>query len=128
MGMTDKDLNETALDDFFAAARADMPDPSGAFLARVLAEAEATQAGFARRRGAAPRVSAKGGFLSGLSGVFGGWAGLGGMATATLAGLWIGFAGADQLSSVAAGYMGTTEVLGTVNLLPDGDFFALATE
>jgi hypothetical protein len=127
MVMTDKDLNGTVLDDFLAAARADMPEPSEAFLARVLADAEAVQAGF---QAAIPvsRAAPRGGFLSGLSAVFGGWAGLSGMATATIAGLWIGFAGADQLGTVAASYIGGTDTLGTVNLLPDGDFFALAAE
>jgi len=129
MAMTEmrKD-DDTALDLFFAEARQNMPEPSAAFLGRILTDAEAVQAGFL----AAPVPSAvtrgaRFGVLGTLLALFGGWGGLGGMATAAVAGVWIGFAGSDTLAQVA-GYATTTETATASALLADGDILALAAE
>lgn len=113
--------HETELERFFAAAKAEAPMPSGDFMARVLAEAEAAQAGFAQPP--APARGTRPGVWATISGLFGGSIGLGGMATAALAGLWIGFAGAENL----AGYWpGATAELGTLELLPGEELVTLA--
>ncbi len=129
MTMGDKDKTHDPLEVFFGAARAATPEPSPALLARVLADADAAMQ---RHRQTGPhaavaRVPRRGG-LAALLAVLGGWRTVGGLVTATLAGLWIGFAGSDRLSDVAAGYLGggAVEVLGTVDLLPGDDVFALA--
>ena len=80
------------LDDIFAAARATAPEPPHDLRHRVLADAAQVQAGFEppmrRVAGAAPA----GGWFRQVSNALGGWAGLGGLATACAAGVWIGFA------------------------------------
>jgi len=124
MVMTDEKAKGLALDDFFAAARNDLPEPSGAFLARVLHDAEAVQAGFAAPAAPTPRM----GLLARFADLVGGWPALGGMVTATLAGAWIGFVGVDRIDALSGVYFASAETLGTVNLLPDGDLLALAAE
>lgn len=130
MAMTEmrKD-DDTALDLFFAEARQSAPEPSAAFLGRILAQAEAVQAGFlvAPAQPAAVTRGARFGVLGTLLALFGGWGGLGGMATAAVAGVWIGFAGSDTLAQVAS-YATATETVTASTLLADGDILALAAE
>ncbi|WP_415184027.1 dihydroorotate dehydrogenase [Phaeovulum sp.] len=126
MDKTDK--AHDPLEAFFGAARTAAPEPGMALLARVLADAEAeTRARHplaALAHAPKPRM---GGFAA-LLAALGGWRAVGGLATATLAGVWIGFAGVDRLEDMSAGYLGVggAEVLGTVDLLPDEDVFAFA--
>jgi hypothetical protein len=82
---------EGGLDAFFDAARAQPPMPSDAFLARVMADATAEDA--ARRQPAAPPKQRRG--LRDRLHAIGGWPALAGLATATVAGLWIGYAVPD---------------------------------
>ncbi|MBD3788000.1 MAG: dihydroorotate dehydrogenase [Sphingomonadales bacterium] len=125
--MADWMKEDAALEDLFAAARRAGPEPSGAWLARVMEAAEAEQAACRGVDRARVQPAADGGGLWALvMGVFGGWGALGGMLTATVAGIWIGFAGADRLDLVTGRLLGSTENLGTVVLLPDADLFALS--
>ncbi|MEZ5685282.1 MAG: dihydroorotate dehydrogenase [Paracoccaceae bacterium] len=115
--------HETELERFFAAAKAEAPMPSGDFMARVLAGAEAVQAGFAAPqpgRAAPPRP----GVWAVLNGLFGGALGMGGMATAALAGLWIGFAGVENLTGYWPG--AASADLGTLELMPGEELAVLA--
>ncbi|KPP93637.1 MAG: hypothetical protein HLUCCA08_05530 [Rhodobacteraceae bacterium HLUCCA08] len=93
--------DDKMLERLFAAARADAPVASDAFLAQVMADAAAmvppAPVPAPRRRG--PLA----GFVSALAG---GWAGLGGLAAATVAGLWIGMAAPDVLHRIAPGLYG----------------------
>lgn len=83
--MTEPNKDDDPLAPFFDAARADERlEPSEDFLARLEAQAEAAALAPARP-GVAP---ARGGLL----GLIGGWAGVGGMAAAAMAGVWIGVA------------------------------------
>lgn len=125
--------DDTRLADFFAAARRDAPAPSDALMARILADAEAAMPRGAEapvrsgpgRSGPEPR---RGGLLGWLGGV-GGWGGVGGLATATLAGLWFGYAGLTDptslAASVSAALTGGATVAGTTELLPGGEPVAL---
>ncbi|WP_146696168.1 hypothetical protein [Thioclava sp. F34-6] len=137
--MTDKRMDRetdafdgAALEQLFSEARAaGGAEPGEGFLARVLADAEAEQAAFARQApvdgSEAPDVLA--GIWDALRGAFGGWAPMGGLVTAALAGVWIGFIGADEIGALSPFYASsTTESLGTVNLLPEGDTFAFVDE
>jgi hypothetical protein len=80
-------MQDTDLEGLFATARAQRPIPSAGLAARIIGQADAVQAGFkpaptpARRRRWPGWIAAMGG-----NGV------LAGLATATLAGLWLGFA------------------------------------
>lgn len=119
--MAEDDLDDTGLEAFFAAGRGQAPAASGALLARIMADAEAEMV-----RPAAvvvPRQIARPGFLGAAIAAIGGWAGLGGLATAAAAGVWIGFAGlADPLAA-----SGLTSPSLSVELMPGTDGFIAAS-
>lgn len=120
--MAEDDLNDKGLEAFFAAGREHAPVPSDALMARVLADAGAELVRPAVAV-AGQRPVARPGFLRAAIGSIGGWAGLGGLATATAAGVWIGFAGlADSLD--ASGFI--TPSL-SVELMPGTDSFMTAS-
>jgi hypothetical protein len=100
------------LEAILAAARAAPPEPPAGLVARVLADADA--------HAPAPRPpavrSAASGLWSDLAAMLGGWRGMGGLATAAAAGLWIGYSGI-----VATGLPAGPS--GTVELLPETGFF-----
>lgn len=89
------------LDAFLDAARAHPPAPSEAFLARVAADAamvDAARARSALATGQAAATVAAPAPRRGLQDILraiGGWPALAGLATATVAGLWIGYAAPD---------------------------------
>ncbi|MDJ0821910.1 MAG: hypothetical protein QNJ09_08905 [Paracoccaceae bacterium] len=82
------------LDDFFAAARAEVPEPSGDLLARIEAQALAERPVARAVRGPGP--------LRQLLQALGGWPGAAGLAAASAAGLWVGLGltGAETLWSL----------------------------
>ena len=125
---TEMERDDTTLADFFVAARRAAPAPSEALMARILDDAEAAMprgADGRARPGPDPR---RRGPLA-CFGAFGGWGGVGGLATATLAGLWFGYAGlGDPVSlaaSVSAALTGGGEAAETTDLLPGGETVAL---
>ena len=84
------------LDEFFEAARNAPAHPSDDLMARVAADA-------ARE---APRPAQPARVRPGIFETLGGWPALGGLVTATVAGVWIGVAnplGVDPLDYVGAG-------------------------
>lgn len=83
MPMTGDDRDDRALDAFFDAARRTPPAPTDALLARVVADAASVQA---TAHAPAPRHRA----MPRLRDLLGGWPAMAGLATAALAGLWIG--------------------------------------
>ncbi|RYH11631.1 hypothetical protein [Tropicimonas sp. IMCC6043] len=83
-----KDM-ERELDACFEALRAAREEPSPELLARVLADGYAEQDA---RTAVAPAAPApRRGWLRNLIDMIGGWPALAGLATATLAGVWIGY-------------------------------------
>lgn len=115
----DKDMD--ALDDLFAQARADQPAPSDALLARIAADAVTWQPDPAP----APRRSLLAEFFETL----GGWPALGGLATATVAGVYLGFVQPELLSTTGAA-PAATETTGedladafSFGLFPDDTLF-----
>lgn len=106
MDMTERDDPTKAqdfpeLDAFFAAGRAAAPEPSADLMARILADAETA---LPRAATPAPRRNRSAGLLS----LLGGWRGFSGLATATLAGLWIGIAMPETVQALAAAALDTT--------------------
>jgi hypothetical protein len=95
-------LNDAALEAVFEAARADAPLPSEALLARIMADADATVAERARPARAALR---RPGLLAALIGALGGWPAVASMVTATVAGVWLGFAAPDEFNTLAGGLL-----------------------
>lgn len=88
MNMADK---QRGLDAFFDAARRDVPPVPADLTDRILADAFDVQAelsGQVLYRSA----STSNGFWAQLSELLGGWYGMGGLAAACAAGVWLGFA------------------------------------
>lgn len=108
MSRTDKTaLSDTALEEIFAAGRAATPAPSEALMARILTDAEGE---IARHAVASDAEPTRRGLFAGVIAALGGWPAVAGMVTATIAGVWIGFASPEQLNTLAGGV-----------LLPAGD-------
>ena len=105
MTMTEKTVQDHGLEALFEAAAQDAAQsPSPDLMARVLADAEAMQP-----RAAAPVVRAgrRGGVLNRVVAALGGWPSVGGLAAATVAGIWIGFSATPTvLPEGLAGFMG----------------------
>ena len=112
--MTDKEL-----DDLFAVARAAPPAASPAFLARVLEDAYDEQP--AAPTGPAPAM-ARGGIWGRLAAALGGGVALAGVATAGVAGVWLGFAPPAPLSPLTDSLLPVSAEVG-VDLLPAIDEF-----
>ena len=93
MTMTERDFDMTTLDNMFAAARAAPPEMPAGLAARMLADA-ARESAFRQTRRAP--VAAPG-WRAQLAEAIGGWFGVGGLAAACAAGLWIGLAPPDGL-------------------------------
>ncbi|WP_305971934.1 MULTISPECIES: hypothetical protein [unclassified Mameliella] len=108
---------DDALGLFFAAARAETPQPGGDFLARIEAQALAEQ----------PRVSSPAPVvlprrperLAQLREALGGWIGVTGLATACAAGILIGVSSQDSLSVF---WGGDAAGLGTLGVDPLSGF------
>lgn len=121
--MTDKsDLNDTELEAFFAAARASDPVPSGDLLARVMADAQSVVDASVPVAAAPPRR----GLWRMLVAAIGGWGAVAGLATATMAGVGVGYVVPGAIS----GYSTTGTAVQTTYDLTDvgGSFYALASE
>lgn len=110
--------DEAGLDSFFAAARAQSPQPGGDFLARMEAQALAEQPAV---RSDVPGVAGLRpvGVLRQLRDAVGGWAGLAGLATACAAGIWIGVSPPDGLTVL---WGGDAAALGTIGVDPLSSF------
>jgi hypothetical protein len=96
-------LDDATLEALFEAARAEAPVPSEALLARIMADADA-EAGLRDRPAPVPARRNRG-LIAVVIGALGGWPAVAGMATATVAGIWVGFAAPDQLNTLAGGLL-----------------------
>lgn len=95
----DDTLSDGALENFFAAARANPPQVSGDLQARVLADAEAHMPKASRRP-----------WYQALWQILGGAAGLSGLATAAAVGIWVGVAPPEGMPDLAGQFVtGTWE-------------------
>ncbi len=99
--MTDKPTNPfnhapdelpDALDEMFAQARGDAPEFSDALAARMLTDARQIQATCPSGQIMSSSAPKSRGFWGQLLVALGGWGGVGGLATACAAGVWIGVA------------------------------------
>jgi hypothetical protein len=124
MAMADRtQLDDEALEQFFAAGRAAAPKPSTALTYAVTVDALAAQD---RRATPAAPTPLRDSRWRALFAGFGGWPALGGMATAALTGLWIGVAGIGGVDPVALWTGAENANAGNVDLL--GDSFATALD
>lgn len=121
MTMRDSDNRDHRdLEAALAAARTAQPQPSADLLSRIMADAEAVQPApvpqAPRRSGLWPRTLA----------VLGGWRPVGGLATAAVAGLMIGYSDTGGLVTQPASLWSQTEGAEMAGLIPDDGFFDLA--
>jgi hypothetical protein len=118
---TDRDLEA-----FFQAVKAEPSEARPDLLARILDDAYAEQD--ARTARVIPDVaeirrSASGkGLLAGLREAIGGWPALAGLATATLAGVWIGYSPPASLDALSTTLLDSDYSLTMDSSLPDYDF------
>lgn len=107
MTMSERDREDSFLDALLDEERrvrsgAD-PDVSADLMARVLADAERVQAGFAPV--ASPRAAPqRTGLWAQIGVVLGGWPAVAGLAAASVCGLWLGISPPQGLSDTAALY------------------------
>ena len=134
MAKTDKTrLSDEALEAFFAAGRAEAPEPGADLMARIVADAEAQIAARAPFPAPVPR-RARGGLWTALISGIGGWPAVAGMATAAVAGVWLGFAAPGSIDTLTGGLLLPQSAAGTTSyeledLLPGySGFESLAEE
>jgi len=90
--------NENDLNTFFEAERKTPPEPSMDFMARILQDAQMHQpAPLGVMSARAPKRSVIVDFFGGLGDMIGGWPGFAGLASAAVAGVWIGVSPPDTL-------------------------------
>ena len=116
----DKALNDQELAALFA-----QPTPvDEQFLHRVLADAYDVQAARAVAPVIPPVVAARPGLFKGMLEAIGGWPAAAGLATATLAGVWFGFAPPTLFEGVTASYFtGSGETIDLGDFMPAIDGF-----
>lgn len=103
------------LDDFFAAARAEPPQPSADFMMRIEADALAERPS-PERNTAAPKLWRT------LLQAVGGWTGAAGLATACATGIWIGVAPPQSLTDIWALSAGLDQIEVEVDPLSGFDY------
>lgn len=116
--MTDnKDFD---LETYFAAERDVTSQPSVELMARIMADSRthAQTHSPAARAALTPRPAVRRGMFASLLDAVGGWPSLAGMATATVAGVWIGFSQPAGLDLVADQLLGTSDTTYLVDLVP----------
>lgn len=113
----EKQMDETGLDALFAEMGRDRPQPSEALLSRIVADAEEVQPV------PMPRMPQKRSVFGQMMDALGGWPALGGLVTATVAGVYIGFAQPDLVNmQTDVSEIGDTEFTEAA-LWPDDDLF-----
>ncbi len=123
MVKTETEMDDAALEAFFAAGRARTPEPGAEVMARILADAEAELAARTSRsvrswpvrsrpirswpvrsRSSVGRPRRLGVWTRFLDGI-GGWPALASLGAAAVAGVWIGFAVPDRINTLAGGLL-----------------------
>lgn len=93
----DNGRDDAMLDSFFAAGRDEAPVPSADLLARIMADAESEATA---REAVTPRPKANRSLIAALAAMVGGWPAFAGMASAAVAGIWIGAAQPTALATL----------------------------
>lgn len=120
-------MRDSDLDDLFAtarsAARGTAQTVPADLMARVMADAEAVQRTADQPLAGRQRAAKPTGFWAGLVAAIGGGPALAGLSTATLAGLWIGFAQPVAITSVTDVFLASSAVTETLDVMPAFDDF-----
>lgn len=116
-------MRDNDIDALFAQARKAMPDPDATLLRKIEDQALAVQAGFRAAPSVAPRQGLFGRWIAAL----GGGVAAAGLASAVLAGVWIGVAQPAPVAAVTSGIsaaLGQAEGSDYVELIPGFDDLA----
>ncbi len=105
--MIEKDSENKLVDVLLDVAKDDAPRPSNDLMARVLADAVTTQAGFARVPPQTPTPP----IWHDLFRFLGGWPAMAGLATATVAGVWLGVFPPGFLPDATDAYLGLDDAV-----------------
>ena len=116
--MTDKDFETTDLSRFFEAAKQAPPTPPKALMHRVLEDARVVQPQGIR----APRQSLLVRRWREFAGAVGGWPAMAGLATATVAGVWLGVMPPAALPDATGAYLDLGGSSYLVDTAPDLGF------
>ena len=118
-------MQDTDLEHFFAESRLDSPMPPVALIARILADADAVQASRAMPT-LPPEQSRNSRRWFGWTAAIGGNAVFAGLATAAVAGFWLGIAQPMPVSALAPGFLDVFAAgagLEAIELIPALDAF-----
>lgn len=119
--MTEKqNLSDTELDAVFAQAMENAPAPPAALLDNILAAADQVASGREAVAVAVPAAPDQG-FLTGLLNSVGGWPAIGGLVSATVAGVWIGYASPATVDGLTDGYLASQTYQDLGDFLPTID-------
>ncbi len=118
--MAEKNTTSTAeLDGLLAEAASLATTPSSELMQRVIADADSVaEAGEVKSNPAQPR---RRGFIAGLLAGIGGWPAIAGLATATVAGVWIGYASPETLDGITNGLLTSRTVYEVGDFMPTLD-------
>ncbi|MEL6960181.1 MAG: hypothetical protein AAGL89_14640 [Pseudomonadota bacterium] len=116
--------DDSELDAILAQMRAEDAAPSDTLLDRIMADADDVLAGKAANPVAAPQAPLSTGLFKGVMDAIGGWPAFGGLVAATMAGVWIGVAPPDGVTTLASVVLGDTV---EVSLFGDEVFGGLET-
>ena len=97
-------LSTAELDGLLAEAASLATTPSSDLMQRIIADADAVTDAEKIRPEPAHQPQRRG-LLAGLLAAIGGWPAMAGLATATVAGVWIGYASPDTLDGIASGLL-----------------------
>lgn len=112
-------LSNAELDGLLAEAASLATTPSSELMQRVIADADAVaEAGEVKSIPAQPR---RRGFIAGLLAGIGGWPAIAGLATATVAGVWIGYASPETLDGITNGLLTSRTVYEVGDFMPTLD-------
>ena len=109
-------LSDLELDDLFADAQTFGPGVSSVLFQRIVGDADAVldQMNVDQEQSASRQPAV----LQSLLGIIGGWPAMAGLATATMAGIWIGFSPPTALDSVAGGYLSSATYYDLGDFMP----------
>ncbi len=116
----EKKLGDAELDAVFAQAVENTPAPSSVLLDSIMADAEQV-ASLREADAVAARTAPKPGFLAGLLNSIGGWPAIGGLVSATVAGVWIGYASPATVDGLTDGYLASQTYQDLGDFLPSLD-------
>jgi len=119
--MVDRErFDEDTLNALLAQAARDGPEPSIGLLTRIMADADTVAAETEQAPRAAPKVQVIARWRLVLAAI-GGWPALAGLATAAVAGLWLGVAPPSGLQSMTGALTGTTDSFDLGDFMPSFD-------